>query len=165
QRGTIDAGGRAGHSFAAERSTDNVNVFDAVIAHVRALAGEGKRVILACFSDGSRDRMGQVLVDHGLTTLAPVADWPAAAELSPEVTALAVLGIESGFVTGDIAVVGEQDILGDRLVRPHKRRRAADYLSDVTALAEGDLVVHIDHGIGRFRGLKTIEAAGAPHDC
>ena len=33
------------------------------------------------------------------------------------------------------------------------------------ALAEGDLVVHIDHGIGRFNGLKTIEAAGAPHDC
>ena len=34
-----------------------------------------------------------------------------------------------------------------------------------TSLAEGDLVVHIDHGIGRFDGLKTIEAAGAPHDC
>ena len=35
----------------------------------------------------------------------------------------------------------------------------------LTSLAEGDLVVHIDHGIGRFVGLKTIEAAGAPHDC
>ena len=41
----------------------------------------------------------------------------------------------------------------------------ADFLTDVTALAEGDLVVHVDHGIGRFNGLKTIEAAGAPHDC
>ncbi|MEX2036769.1 MAG: transcription-repair coupling factor, partial [Xanthobacteraceae bacterium] len=47
----------------------------------------------------------------------------------------------------------------------HAKRRASNYLADVTALAEGDLVVHIDHGIARFNGLKTIEAAGAPHDC
>ena len=80
--------------------------------------------------------------------------------------ALAVLGLEAGFETADLALIGEQDILGDRLVRPHgKARRAADFLSDVTSLAEGDLVVHIDHGIGRFNGLRTIEAAGAPHDC
>ena len=35
----------------------------------------------------------------------------------------------------------------------------------MTSLAAGDLVVHVDHGIGRFIGLQTIEAAGAPHDC
>ena len=38
-------------------------------------------------------------------------------------------------------------------------------MAEVTSLAAGDLVVHVDHGIGRFVGLKTIEAAGAPHDC
>ena len=35
----------------------------------------------------------------------------------------------------------------------------------MTSLAAGDLVVHVDHGIGRFVGLRAIEAAGAPHDC
>ena len=35
----------------------------------------------------------------------------------------------------------------------------------MTSLAAGDLVVHVDHGIGRFAGLRAIEAAGAPHDC
>jgi len=75
------------------------------------------------------------------------------------------MGLEAGFETADVAIIGEQDILGDRLVRPHQKRRASNYLSDVTALAEGDLVVHIDHGIARFNGLKTIEALGAPHDC
>jgi transcription-repair coupling factor (superfamily II helicase) len=164
-RSAIDGGGRAGRNFAAERNAEGANVFDAVIAHIRALHGEGRRVVVACFSAGSRDRMGQVLVDHGLTDLKTVAAWPEAAALPEGTTALAVLGIEAGFVTETLAVVGEQDILGDRLVRPHKRRRAADFLTDVTTLAEGDLVVHIDHGIGRFRGLKTIEAAGAPHDC
>jgi len=161
----IDLAGRAGRNFAAERSVEGVNVFDAVIAHIRSLAAAGERVVVACWSDGARDRMGQVLVDHGLTQLKPVADWTEVASLEAGTTALAVLGIEAGFATSGFAVIGEQDILGDRLVRPHAKRRPADYLIDVTSLAAGDIVVHIDHGIGRFAGLKTIEAAGAPHDC
>ncbi len=163
--GIVDMGGRAGRGFTAERTAENVNVFDAVIDHIKATLKAGKRVVVACWSDGARDRMGQVLVDHGLTRLKPVADWREAAALDRDMTALGVLGLESGFDTATLAVIGEQDILGDRLVRPHAKRRPADYLSDVTSLAEGDLVVHIDHGIARFNGLKTIEAAGAPHDC
>jgi transcription-repair coupling factor (superfamily II helicase) len=78
---------------------------------------------------------------------------------------LAVLPLETGFEAADLAVIGDQDVLGDRFVRTTRRRRAADALTDATALAVGDLVVHVDHGIGRFTGLRTIEAAGAPHDC
>ncbi|MGB2659497.1 MAG: transcription-repair coupling factor, partial [Pseudolabrys sp.] len=80
--------------------------------------------------------------------------------------ALAVLGIESGFETDDLAVISEQDILGDRLIRPRRAaRRAENFIAEATSLAPGDLVVHVDHGIGRFSGLQAIEAAGAPHDC
>src|SRR5581483_11792953 len=144
----------------------DTNVFDAVVAHIRRLFVDGKRVIVAAWSEGSRERTGQVIVDHGLVELKPVKDWAEARALPAKTAGLAVLGLESGFETADLAVIGEQDILGDRLVRPHGRtRKASDYLSDVTALAEGDLVVHVDHGIARFNGLKTIEAAGAPHDC
>src|SRR6202011_824078 len=157
---------RRGRNFAPERNAADVNVFDALIGHIDGLAKAGKRVVLACCSEGSRDRMGQVLVDHGLTRVKPVADWTVARSLAAAEVGLAVIGLEDGFETDDVAVIGEQDVLGDRLVRPHGRtRRAADYLTDVTGLAEGDIVVHIDHGIGRFVGLKTIEAAGAPHDC
>ena len=77
-----------------------------------------------------------------------------------------MIALEQGFESADLAVIGEQDILGDRLVRQGKRkRRAQDVLAEAAALTAGDLVVHIDHGVGRFVGLKTIEAAGAPHDC
>ncbi len=80
--------------------------------------------------------------------------------------ALAVIGLEQGFETDDLAVIGEQDILGDRLVRKRKNAaRAQDFLTEVGSLSQGDLVVHVDHGIGRFDGLKPIEAGGAPHDC
>ncbi len=77
-----------------------------------------------------------------------------------------MLGLEQGFETPEVAVIGEQDILGDRLVRPRRKaRRAADVLTEATSLSVGDLVVHADHGIGRFAGLKTITALAAPHDC
>jgi transcription-repair coupling factor (superfamily II helicase) len=50
-----------------------------------------------------------------------------------------------------------------------RRRRASkrpeDFIAEATSLDTGDLVVHVDHGIGRFVGLQTIMAAGAPHDC
>ncbi|NRB32665.1 MAG: transcription-repair coupling factor, partial [Rhizobiaceae bacterium] len=92
--------------------------------------------------------------------------WAEVADLPQGTTALAVLGVEAGFEDDEFAVIGEQDFLGDRLV---KRRRGAkkgsDFLSEVSALSAGDIVVHVDHGIGRFHGLVTIEAAGAPHDC
>ncbi|HEX5506972.1 MAG TPA: transcription-repair coupling factor, partial [Pseudolabrys sp.] len=92
--------------------------------------------------------------------------WPDALRLPKQSIALAVLGIESGFETQDFAIVSEQDILGDRLVRPRRAsRRAENFIAEITSLSPGDLVVHVDHGIGRFSGLKAIEAAGAPHDC
>jgi transcription-repair coupling factor (superfamily II helicase) len=162
----VDVGARQGRNFAAERAVPNANVYDAVTAHVLALQGAGKRVAIALWSEGARERISHVLADHGLVNLSPVAAWPEAlAKPKPEV-ALAVLGLESGFETDEFAVISEQDILGDRLVRPRRHaRRPEHFISEVTSLTPGDLVVHVDHGIGRFAGLTNIEAAGAPHDC
>ena len=142
------------------------NVFEAVTKHVTALQAGGKRVIIALWSEGARERMSHVLADHGLANLTPVGSWQEALTLPKPQVALAVLGLESGFETADAAVIGEQDILGDRLVRPRRAaHRAENFIAEVTSLAAGDLVVHVDHGIGRFVGLRAIEAAGAPHDC
>ncbi|MCX5494083.1 transcription-repair coupling factor [Kaistia dalseonensis] len=161
----LDLGGRQGRTFAAERTAGDVNVFDAVINHIGAMR-EKKRVVIASWSEGARDRLAQVLADHNLKRVQQVGDWYGVEKLEKGVVGLAVFGLETGFETPEIAVVGEQDILGDRLVRPRKRsKKASDFLTEVTGLAEGDLVVHVDHGIGRFAGLKTITAAGAPHDC
>src|SRR5262249_23572706 len=159
-------GARQGRSFAAERAESNANVFSAVSTHVLALQAAGKRVAIALWSEGARERMSHVLADHNLHNLTPVADWPPALALPQPKVALGVLGIESGFETNEVAVVSEQDILGDRLVRPRRAtRRAENFITEATSLAPGDLVVHVDHGIGRFEGLQPIEAAGAPHDC
>jgi transcription-repair coupling factor (superfamily II helicase) len=162
----IDTGTKQSHNFAVERAAPNANVFDAVKLHIEALQGAGKRVVVALWSDGARERMSHVLKDHGLLNLVPIASWSEALARQKFEVALAVLGIESGFETDNVAIIGEQDILGDRLVRPRRAaKRAENFIAEVTSLSAGDLVVHVDHGIGRFIGLKTIEAAGAPHDC
>ena len=162
----IDIGTRQGHNFTAERAEPNANVFNALTKHVQALQAANKRVVIALWSAGARERMSHVLADHKLPNLRDVRTWPEVAGLAKPDIGLAVLGLESGFETQDVAVISEQDILGDRLVRPRKAsRRAENFIAEATSLAAGDLVVHVDHGIGRFTGLKTIEAAGAPHDC
>ena len=162
----MQVGARPGHNFASERSTPGANVFEAVVKHVGALQSDGKRALIALWSEGSRERMGHVLAEHGLHNLAPVASLPQALALPRVQVGLAVLGLESGFETADVALITEQDILGERLIRARRAsKRAENFIAEVTGLAAGDLVVHVDHGIGRFSGLRAIEAAGAPHDC
>jgi transcription-repair coupling factor (superfamily II helicase) len=163
---TIIIGAHAGRNFTGERATPGANVFEAVVKHVGALQSSGKRPLIALWSEGSRERMGHVLTEHGLHNLAPVASWPAALSLPRPQVGLAVLGLESGFESADVALITEQDILGERLIRARRpSKRAENFIAEVTSLSAGDLVVHVDHGIGRFAGLRAIEAAGAPHDC
>jgi transcription-repair coupling factor (superfamily II helicase) len=158
--------GRGGRTFAAERQQGDVNVFDAVVGHIRRLQGEPRRVIVTAWTPGARERLSTLLSDHGLKDVSRVESYAEALALPAHATAIGVLGIEQGFETPEIAVIGEQDILGDRLVRPRRKQRSAvDVLTEATSLSVGDLVVHADHGIGRFSGLKTITVLKAPHDC
>src|SRR5262249_22327572 len=123
QGSAIDASTRQGRNFAAERTEPGRNVFEAVTQHVTTLPAAEKRVGIALWSEGSRDRRSNVLADHGLANLSPVPSWPEVAKLPKPQVALAVLGLESGFETADAAVISEQDILGDRLVRPRRAAR------------------------------------------
>lgn len=158
--------GRRGRSFAPERTNPDTNVFDAVVGHVRRVLEEPRRVIVAAWTAGARERLIGLLADHGLKGARKVENFTEVLALPPGTTAFAVLGLEEGFETPDFAIIAEQDILGDRLVRQRKRqRKATDVLTEATSLSVGDLVVHADHGIGRFAGLQTITAIGAPHDC
>jgi transcription-repair coupling factor (superfamily II helicase) len=163
---SIDCGGRPGRNFAPERNDEKANVFEAATRHIRALQESGRKIIVAGWSDGSRERLGHVLAEHGLKRTELASTLSQALAVKGSAVALAVIGLEQGFETADYAIIGEQDILGDRLVRQRRKgKRGADVLTEVGALSAGDLVVHVDHGIGRFVGLEAIMAAGVPHDC
>ena len=171
---STDAGGRPGRDFAPERVAEGqivegsgrVNIFQVAAAHIAQLQQDGRRVLIGCWSEGSAERMGGVLSDHGVTAIKRIADWREIAGLHKNAVGLAVLCIEHGFEGPDFAIITEQDILGDRMVRPRGRvRRSQNFLSEASALTPGDLVTHIEHGIGRYLGLKAIEVQAEPHDC
>jgi transcription-repair coupling factor (superfamily II helicase) len=164
--GVVDIDARQGRDFAPERGDTKINVFESVVAHINGLQAARKKVVVALWSEGSRDRMSSMLKDHKLLNTTSVNSWRAVQATPRNETMLAVIGLESGFETENIALITEQDILGDRLVRPRKAsRKLENFISEVTSLATGDLVVHVEHGIGRFVGLQTLQVGGAPHDC
>lgn len=164
--GSVDAGGRPGADFADARRHAETSVFDAVGDRIRSHQREGRQVVVAAVTRGSCDRIAGLLADHGCPDTTPVADGRAMADVPLTGVGLAVFGLERGFVADGLALITEQDILGERLVRPQRRRvRAENFITEASALTPGDLVVHADHGIGRYEGLETIDVGGAPHDC
>ena len=165
--GALDAGGRQGRDFVAERKMLKGDLFDAVGAHIGAEQKRGRRIVIAAWSVGSRERMARLLAEHEIVGMHVVENWHEARALPPGAVTLATLPVEHGFVSADMSVIAEQDLLGERLSRPQKRKRvrAETFLADTSELSDGDLVVHVDHGIGRYDGLVTVDVGDAPHDC
>ncbi len=163
---SFDGGGRPGLNFAEARANPKLNVFEAVRDRVAQLQQAGRKVAIAAYTTGAAERLRHVLTERGIEGVEPVKDAAALQALSPRRVGLAVLPIEQGYEAGKLTLISEQDILGDRLTRPVRRRSNIDkFIAEVSALSVGDLVVHAEHGIGRYSGLETLDVGGAAHDC
>ena len=163
--GNVDAGGRLGRDFAPERTAGNTGLFQAMADHISARRLQGQ-VLLALFTEGARERMAGLIEDQGITGARRIDTARDLAADGKGDLALAVWPLDHGFEAPGLTVITEQDILGERMIsRPRRKRRAEDMLTEAQALSPGDLVVHVEHGLGRFQGLETITALGAPHDC
>ncbi|MBO9576201.1 MAG: transcription-repair coupling factor [Sphingobium sp.] len=162
----LDFGVDGARDFAPERA-QNANVYEAVAKHLEQAQRKGKKRIIASYSIGARERLSGLLADHGVKRLVSVDNWQQAqGEAAKGALALAVLPLDHGFATPEIELLTEQDMLGDRLVRRQKKRKSADaFLAELATLTPGDLVVHIEHGIGRYEGLTSIPVGKEPHDC
>ena len=162
----VDLGIDGPRDFAPERA-QSANIYAVLADHLAREAQLGRKRIIASYSIGARERLSGLLADHKVSRLAMAENWQEAQGLAAGgAVALVVLPIDHGFTSRDIALLSEQDILGDRLVRRAKRRKSADaFLAELAMLTPGDLVVHADHGIGRYEGLTSIPVGSAPHDC
>ncbi|MEM8784269.1 MAG: transcription-repair coupling factor [Pseudomonadota bacterium] len=163
---TYDAGARPARDFSVERRDGDVNLFDTVGAFVKERQAAGKRTLLAFGTEGTAERTGLVLADHGLDKPARVKTFDAFQGGERGLVATAVCPLEHGFETDDLLVLSEGDILGDRIGPKQSRtKKAQNFLKEASSLSPEDFVVHVDHGIGRYHGLETIDVQGAPHDC
>jgi transcription-repair coupling factor (superfamily II helicase) len=165
------AGARMMRNFAAEARGTGVSAFDALRAFATTRIEQGDRVLLACASPGSVNRIERLLHEHGLRQTQIVASLAETHALPAEMVALCVLDFDQGFTSPGLAVVAEPDLLGQRLARRTRRSRPAEaFVTELAQLTEGALVVHVEHGIGRYDGLVTLEVAiggtrKVPHDC
>ena len=163
---TIDLAGRRHEGFARARTATGVNLFDVVAEHVKAANAAGRRVLVAGYTEGSASRLQHLLQEHGATTPVPVSDFATVQGLPAGALGVAVWPVEHGFVLDHLEVISEEDIIGDRLSRPAKKRRPSErFIAEAAALSDGDLVVHREHGVGRYEGLITLEIQNARHDC
>ncbi|KGQ19720.1 Transcription-repair coupling factor [Lysobacter dokdonensis DS-58] len=129
------------------------------------------RVLIAADSAGRREALLDVLHAAGLKP-ETVSDWHAF--LKSDVRfAIAVAPLEDGFaLDGDviggtpIALLTERQLFPERASQPRRRKRAGrepeQIIRDLGELTEGAPIVHEDHGVGRYRGLITLEAGGTP---
>lgn len=162
----LDGGGRKGRDFSDVRALPDGDVFKALAEYVSLKRKDNKNILIAAYSKGARERLRGLLDNAGFANFKTIDTEDDLKSLAFRETGLAILALDHGFDSGDLTVITEQDILGDRLSRKTKKKRKADnFLTEVSSLMPGDLVVHVDHGVGRFESLETLEAGGIVHDC
>jgi len=162
-----DAHGRRGRDFADARARQQeTDLYAALNVYAAEHQATNKRVAIACYSQGSADRLAGLLRTHNMSAISAVKSWDDIRKLDHKLIALIILGFEHGFISPDLALITEQDILGDRLVRPVRKRRAASHFQiELGSLNPGDFIVHAEHGIGRYEGLETVKLLNLSHDC
>jgi transcription-repair coupling factor (superfamily II helicase) len=120
-----------------------------------------KKIIICCFSKSSIDRISTILGTISVTS--QIVESIAQATKAINLTLLA---LKSGFETKDYIFVSEQDLFGDKYAKPQaSKKRLKNILLEAESLSEGELVVHKDHGIGRYLGVEILTVSGQPHDC
>ncbi len=139
-----------------------------VYTELKDYLSENKKLqrIIACYSNGSRERISSLMIEHEIKDICLADSWEEALTKAKNKTVLIIMPLEHGFKGDGYCLISEQDILGEKQNRrKQKKFTSKDFIADITSLNIGELVVHIEHGIGRFMGLENITAGGAPHDC
>ncbi|MBD8900053.1 transcription-repair coupling factor [Rhodanobacter sp. DHG33] len=128
------------------------------------------RVLVAADSAGRREALLETMASAGLKP-AQVENWQRF--LSPqqataeEKFAITIAQLEQGFALKQpaLTVLTERELFGERVRSERRRRRGAardpdTIIRDLTELSIGSPIVHVDHGVGRYQGLLSMELGG-----
>lgn len=154
-----------GRDFAHAKQTSTAAVYQ----NLEEYLSENARLkrLICCYSEGSRERLFSQMNEYAVKNIVFADSFAQAlTKAAQKKTVMVVLGLEHGFKDYEFCIITEADILGERKNRKARKKvNAENFIADVSSLSPGELVVHIEHGIGRFMGLENITAGGAPHDC
>ncbi|TLX61715.1 transcription-repair coupling factor, partial [Stutzerimonas nosocomialis] len=122
------------------------------------------RVLFTAESAGRREVLLELLARLKLRPQA-LDGWPAFVD-SDERLAIAIAPLDEGLLLDQpgLALIAESPLFGQRVMQRRRREKGRDagenVIKNLTELREGAPVVHIDHGVGRYQGLVTIEVEG-----
>lgn len=151
-------------NFAAGKLSGEA-LFDDLRHYVASERNRSRSTVISCYSEGSRERIAGMLHEHEFHPLR-IEAFTDIKNISGKTVGLAIIAIPRGFETDSITILSEQDLFGERIIRSsRKSRKSENFLSEAANFLPGELVVHREHGIGRFEGLITLDVLGAQHDC
>jgi len=126
------------------------------------LDGFPGRVLFTAESAGRREVLLELLARLKLRPQ-EVEGWDGFLS-SEERLAIAIAPLDEGLLLDEVALVAESPLFGQRVMQRRRREKSRDggdnVIKNLTELREGAPVVHIDHGVGRYQGLVTLEIEG-----
>ncbi|MDP3371741.1 MAG: transcription-repair coupling factor [Candidatus Paracaedibacteraceae bacterium] len=154
-------------SFKHERDQSVASLFNALGTYFNQNAHRNR--IITCASVGARDRLLHLFDEHGMHNIIPTDEFPLdvviGAKRINEVI-IVIAPFDTGFESDTCVLLTEQDILGEKIHRQKIVKRKSDaFFQEISQLGTHDLIVHRDHGIGRYMGLETITVDSCAHDC
>jgi transcription-repair coupling factor (superfamily II helicase) len=129
------------------------------LAQLEQWLGQGWRILVVCHNEGEVERLGDVLSDN---------------DIDVDSVDFGIGSLNHGFVypVAQLAVLCDAEIFGRyqspsarRLAVRRARLRGGRRPIDFSELAEGDLVVHVEHGIGKYLGIQELEQGGVRSEC
>ena len=139
----------------------------AVAAQLAGWQRQGARLVVVASGPTQRTRTRELLAGHDVDAT-PSADPFPQAVATPGRKPLALIGglTRGVWLPADaLALVTEAEIFGERRqIRRGRRARPAEFLSTLAELKPDDYVVHVDHGIGAYRGLRHMQVADTEGD-
>ena len=121
------------------------------------------RILVCCNSNGSLQRIKGII--NGIAKDDIINEIKNISQLKDNFSCI-VYPLEKGFKINNTLFVSEEDLFGVKFGRPTvKSKKAENFLRDITSLATGDLLVHVEHGIGKYEGLETIKSNDLERDC
>ncbi|KAF0217005.1 MAG: transcription-repair coupling factor [Geobacteraceae bacterium] len=142
-----------------DMAPDSEEVLKPLVERLSSWLAEKTRVILACHQRGQAQRLYELLAPHGLPLNITERDFPAERGRRDGKVDILVGEISRGFrlLEEGLVVIAEEEIFGRRVKRRGVSEvRKKQILSSLAELKPGDYMVHIDFGVGTYRGLKHL---------
>ena len=162
---SINLNGSVGKKFISERNSEDTNLFKSVFSFIKKSQKIGKQVIIAASSEGSRDRLIELFQDENGSNINKIDnfnDLPS----DNNIINIGIWNLSDGFYNKNLLVISETDIFGERLIVNRKRKnKSKNVITDALSIELDDLVIHMDHGIGKFRGFELVKADNVAHEC